>query len=147
VLGPLFVITRLYVSVPPAVGVALPAVLTMLRSADGATASASAAEQTPPVQDVDGFEFVTPVGGVIETVLVTPVWACAHPKPNRRKHTTRNTRTSARQAARADNAISSADNERQFKRATSPQHLDRAEASVFQKLRYVTKSSPIQSDF
>ena len=118
-----------------------------LRSAEGVTVSASAAEQTPPVQDVEGFELVTPAGGVIETVLVTPVCACAHSAHIRRRHASRKKRTRARHEASAGNANPSARAENQFKRATSSRHFDRAGPSLFQKLLDVTKSSLIQANF
>lgn len=112
-----------------------------LRSAEGVTVSASAAEQTPPVQDGDGFELMTPAGGVIETVLVTPVCAWAQPAHIRRRHASRKKRTCVRHEASAGNASSSAKAENQFKRATLSRHFDRAGESLFQNPHDVTKSS------
>ena len=67
VLGPLFVITRLYVSVPPAVGVALPAVLTRLRSAEGVTVTVAVPVLLP------GVVSVVPGGTLtVATLLIAP---------------------------------------------------------------------------
>ena len=71
VLGPALVITRLKVSVPPALGVAVLAVLLMPRSARTSTASVSADVQTPSRAQLGSeFELATSAGGVIEAVFV-----------------------------------------------------------------------------
>jgi hypothetical protein len=72
VLGPALVITRLKVSVPPALGVAVLAVLLMPRSATRFTASVSAEVQTPSTEQLgSGFALPTFPGGVIDAVFVT----------------------------------------------------------------------------
>lgn len=67
-------------SVVPPEGVLLGEKALETRGRLGVTESKSAAVQVPPTHA--GFVFVTPDGGEMETVLVTPVCACKSAEPN-----------------------------------------------------------------
>jgi hypothetical protein len=69
-----FVIVIVSSAVPPALMLASEKLLETT-GLEGETKSRSWAEQTPPVQDPEGLVLLTLAGGVMETTLLTCVWA------------------------------------------------------------------------